>query len=100
MNDNPDDFVQSTNAVTFADRKVANVRLVWRDVNNDGSVTTDDSALLLRSAAELDNLDDAANCKCRYEPGRYCRHFRCCSDPGRQLLNSDAEVSTDQKSIL
>ena len=38
---------------------VANVRLLG-DVNNDGSVTTDDSALLLRSAAELDTLDDAA----------------------------------------
>ena len=56
VNDNPDAL---HNAVTLLTEKVANVRLLG-DVNNDGSVTTDDSALLLRSAAELDTLDDAA----------------------------------------
>ena len=60
MNDNPDALQDAiNNAVTLLTEKVANVRLLG-DVNNDGSVTTDDSALLLRSAAELDTLDDAA----------------------------------------
>ena len=60
VNDNPDALQDAiNNAVTLLTEKVANVRLLG-DVNNDGSVTTDDSALLLRSAAELDTLDDAA----------------------------------------
>ena len=56
VNDNPNAL---QDAVTLLTEKVANVRLLG-DVNNDGSVTTADSALLLRSAAELDTLDDAA----------------------------------------
>ena len=60
VNDNPDALQDAiNNAVTLLTEKVANLRLLG-DVNNDGSVTTDDSALLLRSAAELDTLDDAA----------------------------------------
>ena len=60
MNDNPDALQDAiNNAVTLLTEKVANVRLLG-DVNNDGGVTTDDSALSLRSAAELDTLDDAA----------------------------------------
>ena len=60
VNDNPDALQDAiNNAVTLLTEKVANVRLLG-DVNNDGSVTTADSALLLRSAAELDTLDDAA----------------------------------------
>ena len=60
VNDNPDALQDAiNNAVTLLTEKVATVRLLG-DVNNDGSVTTDDSALLLRSAAELDTLDDAA----------------------------------------
>ena len=54
VNDNPDALQDAiNNAVTLLTEKVANVRLLG-DVNND------DSALLLRSAAELDTLDDAA----------------------------------------
>ena len=60
VNDNPNALQDAiNNAVTLLTEKVANVRLLG-DVNNDGSVTTADSALLLRSAAELDTLDDAA----------------------------------------
>ena len=60
VNDNPNALQDAiNNAVTLLTEKVANVCLLG-DVNNDGSVTTADSALLLRSAAELDTLDDAA----------------------------------------
>ena len=59
---NNDDAVQSAvdEAVKTLTLKVADARLKG-DVNGDGEVTTSDSAELLKYAAELSELDDAAS---------------------------------------